>query len=117
MQRPTDVAARSRRAQIVRSTEDGVMRIMDVPSESVRPPARRHELHRALGTDGTRTAKLPERRLDEVDGRKHAPRHAETPLSFAIPAEQVLRRRGRADADRAETQGRRDRDELAMCSD
>jgi hypothetical protein len=108
------IAASAGRAQIVRGAHDRVVGIVDVPTEPVRSPARRHELHRPLRPRRACAPKLPERRLDEVDGREHVPRHPESALGLTVEREQPSSRRGISDLDRARLQRRRDPHEFAM---
>src|SRR5207244_5670088 len=89
--------------------------IVHVSAEAVLAPGRRHELHRALCTCGTRAEQLSKRGLDEVHRSQYAPWYAETPLGLLIPAEEIRGGSSRADVDLAYAKRRRDVDELAVC--
>lgn len=90
------------------------MRVVDVPAETVTTPGRRHELHRPLGTGGARTAKLPELRLDEVDGGEHVPRYVEAALSLPVVPEELAGRTCATDLDPMSRDRRSQAVELAL---
>ena len=91
----------TRGVQVVRRTEDRVVRVLHVSAEPVAPPRRRHELHRSLSAGRTRATQLSELRLDEVDRGENVPRNAEPALCIAVVIEQLGGRPGWTDLDRA----------------
>ena len=105
-ERAAIVARRAVRVQVVRSAEDRVVRVVDVAAESVRPPRRRHELHRALCAGGAVVAQLVECALDEIDRCEHVPPHAEAALTLPVVTDQ---RGGRQRPARAKAPAPRDR--------
>jgi hypothetical protein len=85
-ERAAVVARRAVRVQVVRGAEDCVAGVVDIASEPVRSPRRRHELHRPLRACGAVVSELVEGALDEVDRGEHVPPDAETTLALAVIA-------------------------------
>ena len=87
-----EIVRRVVRVKVVRRSEDRVGGIVDVATEAVRAPGRRHELHRALRPGDARLAQPAERGLDHVHGREHVPRHPEAALGPPVGLLELRRR-------------------------